>query len=158
MKKAINLLGVCLLLASTAVAQFAPNSAPTTAVQLSQAFYPLTALTATTAAGSATTWTAPAPIDPTLYNYVCYLAISASNNNTGAVLTNVATTSTNFNAFALKFSQISANSNSYDWAMKMGEPGTGCAKSTSPGTATTFVSPTTANWAYTWIGTFFQAR
>lgn len=157
-KRAVNILGICLLLAVTATAQFSPSGNPsTTPIQLYPGLYPLTPITATTAVGSATTLTLPAPINPTFYNYVCSLAISASNNNTGAVLTNVVTSATNFNSFALKFSAISANSNSYDWGMKIGDPATGCAKSTSPGTATTFVSPTSTNEAYTWIGSFFQA-
>lgn len=132
-----------------------PPAANTTPVQATQALY-YTIPISSTAASGATTLTIPAPA-PNLYNYVCHLALNGSNNNTGAVLTNAVTTVTNFNSFVLKFSTISANSNTYDWSMNMGTPSAGCAKSTSPGTATTFVSPSVTNWAFTWYGSYFQA-
>lgn len=154
MKKAIHVLVLLVALATLAVAQN-PPAANTTPVQATQALYYQIPISSTAASG-ATTLTIPVPA-PNLYNYVCHLAINGSNNNTGAVLTNAVTTQTNFNSFVLKFSQISANSNTYDWAMPMGTPSTGCAKSTSPGTATTFVSPSVTNWAFTWYATYFQA-
>ena len=92
-----------------------------------------------------------------MFNYVCYLAINSSNNNTGAVNTNVTASSTNFNSWAMKWSKISAASNNYDWSMQLGTPATGCAKSTLAATATTFVSPTSTDEAYTWYATYFVA-
>lgn len=136
-------------------AQNAPV-ANTTPVQSAQSLYFTTPATATAAAGSPAVLTLAAP-PAGLYNYVCYLALEGSNNNTGAVLTNLVTTSANFNSFALKFSQISANSNNYTWQMDMGDPATGCAKSTSPATVTSFTSPTTTSWAYSWTGAYFVA-
>lgn len=136
-------------------AQNAPL-ANTTPVQPTQSIYYTIPFTATAAAGSAAVATIPAPAAG-LYNYICYVGIEGSNNNTGAVLTNAVTTSSNFNSFALKFSQISANSNNYAWAMDMGDPSTGCVKSTASGTTTVFTSPTVANWAFSWTVTYFQA-
>lgn len=133
------------------------SNQPTTSVNIS-VVYPLTAISATAAANTQTTLTIPAP-GAGLYNYVCSLGFNASNNNTGAVITNAVSTSTNFNAFAIKFSVLSTASNNYDLPyMTWGSPTTGCVKSTSPGTATTFVSPGAAtNFAFTWYATYYQA-
>lgn len=119
--------------------------------------YPLTPISATAAANAASTLTIPAPTQSGYYNYVCSLSLESSNNNTAAVITNVVTTSTNFNSFAVKFSKISAASNDSGVLTYLNLQAPGCAKSTSPSTATTFVSPTSTNEAYTWTAVYFQA-
>lgn len=120
--------------------------------------YPLVPISATGAANAQVTLTIPAP-PPGFYNYVCTLGFNASNNNTGAVMTNLASTSTNFNSFAVKFSAISAASGNYDMPQFNWNNGAaGCPRSTSPGTATTFVTPAAqTNWAFTWYATYYQA-
>lgn len=157
MKKAIHVLAACLILAVSLVAQQNNPLSTANQIQLNQSIQYTTPVTATAAAGSPAVLTISAVQGQ--YIYLCgTLSLTASNNNTGAVLTNLVTTSTNLNSFALKFSQISANSNSYDWSMPLGNPGTGCVKSTSPSTATTLTSPTTANWAYVWVGSFYYGQ
>lgn len=116
-------------------------------------------IAATAAVNAQTTLTLPAP-PPGLYNYVCNLHFNASNDGTGTAAVNNVTTSTNFNSYALKFSLALAADTNYDWVENWGAPATGgCAKSTSPGTATTFVSPAAlTHTAFTWTGTYYQAQ
>lgn len=116
-------------------------------------------ISATAAVNTQTTLTIPAPPGG-MSNYVCSLAYQISANATGGAITNVVSTSTNFNSFAVKASmpagvnldgglQVVLNSN--------GAVG-GCAKSTIPGTATTFVSPSgLTNQTWTWYAVYFQA-
>jgi len=121
--------------------------------------YPLVPISATAAASTQTTLTIPAPV-PGLYNYVCSLHFNASHDNTATTaLTNGVTTSTNFNSYAIKTSLNNVANQNTDWIENFGSaPGHGCIKSTSPGTATTFVSPAgTANMQFTWTATYTQA-
>lgn len=128
-----------------------------TLVQLGPSQYALTPISATTAVNNQTTLTIPAPA-PGLYNYVCFLHYNASQNGTSTANTNSVTTATNFNSYALKYSLAATANANYDWIEEWGGPGSGCAKSTSPGTATTFVSPAgLANTAFTWTALYYQA-
>ena len=114
-------------------------------------------ISATAAVNTATTLTIPAPPGGQ-YNYICYLAWEGSNDNTATVVTNAVTTSTNFNAFALKFSVPSAASNDTGTQVVLSATSPGmCAKSASPGTATTFVSPSgMTHEAFTWMAIYWQ--
>lgn len=121
--------------------------------------YQMQSIASTGATNAQTTLTIPAP-PPGFYNYVCSLHFNASHDGTGTTVTsNGVTTSTNFNSWALKFSLASAANNQYDWyETGWGIANVGCAKSTSPGTATTFVSPAaTLTTQFTWSATFYQA-
>lgn len=154
------LLALCMVLMvglSSVWAQV-PSPVPATPVVMVPSYYATIPIAATAAAAAQTTLTIPAP-GSGLYNYVCYLAYQYSQTNTtGTVQTNAVTTSTNFNGFALKYSVAAAINTNYDWKAELGDPATGCAKSTSPGTATTFVSPAAAtNGAFTWYAEYFQA-
>lgn len=135
-----------------------PSPVPAQLIQHVQSYYALTPISATAAANAQTTLTIPAP-PANLYNYVCTLSFNYSQTNTtGTALTNAVTTSTNFNSFALKMSAVAAINTNYDWSEIWGDPMTGCPKSTSPGTATTFVSPAAAtNGAFTWYAVYYQA-
>ena len=119
--------------------------------------YSLVPISATAAAGAPATLTIPAPTNAAFSNYLCYLAIEGSNNNTAAVVTNAVTTSTNFNSFAGKFSVPSAASNDTGVLVLLNEAAPGCAKSAVAGVATTFTSPTSASEAYAWYAVYFQA-
>lgn len=139
------------------------NIAPATAiqVQMNQSGYFAFPISSTSSAvNTQAILTIPAPIG-NLYNYVCYLAFNMSDDASGATVaaTNAVTTVSNFNGFVLKFSLPAANNNNYDWSMLWGTPvGGGCAKSTSPGTATVFTSPAINLHAmYTWYATYYQA-
>lgn len=139
---------------------FAQNTAPNgvTPVTLSQSTYYLTPISATAAVNTATTLTIPAAAG--LYNYVCSLAYQVNNDNTATAVTNVVSTSTNFNAFAVKFSAIATASIDSGAIVVIGPgtPGAGCVKSTIAGTATTFVSPASVTHsAWTWYATYYQA-
>jgi hypothetical protein len=81
-------------LASLCVAQNAPLSGQTP-VQATVGLYYVTPISATGSAAGATTLTIPAP-PAGFYNYVCNITLNGSNDNTGAVLTNVTTSTTNF--------------------------------------------------------------
>jgi len=118
--------------------------------------YSLTPISATAAAGSAATLTIPAP-PAGQYNYVCYLALEGSNNNTPLAVTNAVTTSTNFNSFAAKFSSPSAASNDTGVLNLLRANAPGCPKSTAAAVATTFVSPASTDEAYVWYAIYFQA-
>lgn len=118
----------------------------------------LTPISATASAGSAAVLTIPAP-PGSLYNYVCYLAYDVSVGAGGTVTTNGTSSSTNFFSFAYKVSNAgTANTNSaVNVVIGPLSPTSGCAKSASPGTSTTFTSPTTAATAFDWYATYFQA-
>ena len=149
-----------LLIAASAVVGISQNPAipGSSVVQLQTAYYPITAISSTLAVNNQTTLTIPAPTQAGFYNYVCYLAFDASQNGTATANTNQVTTSTNFNAFALKYSLPATINLSYDWSAHWGTPGGGCVKSASPTTATTFVSPAAlTNTAFTWYATYYQA-
>lgn len=115
-------------------------------------------ISATAAAGSPAVLTIPAPPGG-LSNYVCYLAYDLSVGAGGTATTNGVSTSTNFNSFAVKVSSAgTANTQSaVNVVIGAASPATGCVKSTIPGTATTFTSPTTAATAFDWYATYFQA-
>lgn len=130
-----------------------PGAVP---VQGTTPYYSQIPISATAAVNVVTTLTIPAPTTG-LYNYVCYIALNASQDGTGTALANAVTSTTNFNSFATKFSNVQSARANYDWFMYFGNPATGCAKSASPATATTFVSPQSANTAYTWYATYYQA-
>ena len=138
------------------VAQNTPQ--PTAAqVQANQSLYFLTPISATAAVNNQVTLTIPAPASG-LYNYVCTLSYHASQDGTATAQTNAVTTSTNFNSFAIKYSLTATATINYDEKFVWGTPATGCVKSTTAGTATTFVSPANgANIAFTWNATYYQA-
>ena len=138
-------------------AQNAPQ-AGTNQVQPTQSLYYLTPISATAAVNTATTLTIPAPAAG-LFNYVCQLSFEVGNDNTGTAVTNVVSTSTNFNSFAVKFSApATASIDSGVLLLFDSSPVTGCLKSTSSGTATTFVSPVgVTHSAWTWYAAYFQA-
>lgn len=131
-----------------------PGATPT---QGAPALYALTPISATGAVNTAITLTIPAP-PAGMYNYICKLGYNLSNDTTGTVATNVVSTSTNFNSFAVKTSQIATASIENNWMMDFGTPATGCARSTASATATTFVSPASVTHAmWTWYAAYFQA-
>lgn len=158
-------LSAVLLAASILALAVAPASAQNTtmpsgavAVQPGLPYYYLTPISATAAVNTQTTLTIPAAAG--LYNYVCYLAYQVGNDNTGTAVSNVVSTSTNFNSFAVKFSMVATASldSGTVVALGAGSPGAGCAKSTIAGTATTFVSPASlTHAAWTWYALYFQA-
>lgn len=119
----------------------------------------MTPISATAAVNVSTVLTIPAPVG-NLYNYVCSLAAELSSDATGGAVTNVASTSTNFGSFAVTISRpATANIDSGSiMYISGGTPATGCVKSTAPGTATVFTSPTgLTHIAWTWMATYFQA-
>lgn len=134
------------------------SNQPVTPVVISANPYPLVPIAATAAINTQTTLTIPAP-PAGWFNYVCSLHFNASHSTTGAVSALGVTTSTNFNAYAIKFTIIAvATQGVYDWVENWGIANVGCAKSTAAGTATTFVSPAAvAQTAFTWTATYFQA-
>ena len=115
-------------------------------------------ITATAIVNTQTTLTIPTPPGG-MTNYVCSLGYQLSNDNTGTVASNLVSTSTNFNSFAVKFSQtVTASVDSGLMMLFNHNPGGGCPKSTIPGTATTFVSPTGGtHLTFTWYATYYQA-
>lgn len=136
-----------------------PSPVPAVMAQGVQAYYGLQNAVATNAVNTQTTLTIAAP-PPGLYNYICSLNYNYTQSaTTGTAQTNAVTTSTNFNSFALKYSAVQAINTTYEKTFKFGTPaGGGCARSTSPATATTFVSPVAATQgAMTWYVTYFQA-
>ena len=152
-----SLLALALVL-SCAVSLFA--QAPT-AVQFTTPAVPIVMvpISATAAVNTATTLTLPTPVGG-FSNYVCYLAHQVSADATGGAATNVVSTSTNFNSFAVKFSEpagVNLDSGVLVDIQSNGAVG-GCAKSTIPGTATTFVSPSAfTHSTWTWYAVFYQA-
>lgn len=130
-----------------------------TPIQAGNSYYALIPISATASAGSTSTLTIPAP-PIGIYNYICDLKFQIGNNNTGTVLSNVVSTSTNFNSFAVKVSLVVTNSVDSGVIQALGpyNPGGGCAKSAQSGTATTFVSSATpSNAAWTWYAAYYQA-
>ena len=122
-----------------------------------QTQYVLVSTSQTQAVNTQTTLTIPAP-PPSFYNYVCSIHFNASQNATSTAITNSVTTSTNFNSWAIKFSLAAVADQNYDMNESWGIANVGCVKSTSPGTATTFVSPAAvAQAAFTWDATYYQA-
>lgn len=133
-----------------------PGSTP---VQLANPYYALVPISATAAVNTQTTLTIPAP-PAGYYNYVCDLKYQVNNDNTGTVLTNVVSTSTNFNGFAVKFSATSTASIDSGAQQVLGpfNPAFGCPKSAQAGVATTFVSPASVTHsAWSWYSTYYQA-
>lgn len=116
-------------------------------------------ISATAAVNTQTTLTIPAPPGG-MSNYICYLAYQASADATGAAITNAVTTSTNFNSFAVKFSQpagVNLDSGVQVVLNTLGAAG-GCPKSTIPGTPTTFVSSAgLTHETWTWYAVYVQA-
>src|SRR3990167_4190840 len=157
--KIVGLIVLAAVLYSVGTVMVAQNSpqAGTTPVQQTQSLYYTTPISATGAVNNQITLTIPAPAAG-LYNYVCSLTYHASQDGTATAQTNAVTTSTNFNSFALKYSLTATATINFDQQFNWGTPATGCVKSTSSATATTFVSPAAgANIAFTWYATYFQA-
>lgn len=155
---ALVLMVATLGLALPAFAQNASVPANAVLVQPTLPYYFLTPLSATAAVNTQTTLSIPAAAG--LYNYVCYLAYQVNNDNTGTAVSNVVSTSTNFNAFAVKFSAVATASidSGVNVVIGGGSGGGACVKSTLPGTATTFVSPASVTHsAWTWMASYFQA-
>lgn len=173
-----------LLLGCLAVTGFSQNpngtgNLATPQVQFAGPAFIVTALSATAAAGSPAVLTIPAPANPSVFNYVCSLYFNGSNANSGAVLTNAVSTSSNFalglvqnaatTTWATKVSAPSVASNdtaqtAEGSASQLAQaliinstPGGGCAKSSLGGTATVFTSATVASWAFAWMATYYQA-
>lgn len=145
------------LLAANLIVHAQVQQVGATLVQLAPALYGLTPISSTAAVAAQTTLTIPAP-PAGQYNYICDLHFNASQNATSTASTNAVTTSTNFNSYAIKYSLAATANANYDWIEGWGSSATGCAKSTSPGTATTFVSPAAqTNTAFTWTAAYFQA-
>jgi hypothetical protein len=140
--------------------QNAPGTgSATTTVQATTPWFAAIPISATAAVNTQTTLTIPAPAVGNVYNYVCSLALEANQNATSTAITNATTSSTNFNGWASKFSlPATANLDSGVMTYIVASPATGCVKSAVAGTATTFVSPAaTANAAFTWYATYYQA-
>lgn len=157
MRKLFTLLLLALLTAGSIHAQNFGGAAGVVNVQMLTPYYTVTPITATAAVNTQTTLTIPAPPQG-WYNYVCTLGFNASQDATSTAITNGVTTATNFNSFALKFSLVATARVNYDWVANWGSPASGCVKSFQTGTATTFVSPAaTANTAFSWYATYYQA-
>jgi hypothetical protein len=152
----LAIISLALLVAGPAFAQ-APTTVALTSPPTSIV---LTPISSTAAINTATVLTIPAPAGG-LYNYVCYLAFQMSTDTTGGtVTTNAASTSANFNAFAIKVSESGVSNHDTGVQVVLGgmSPGTGCAKSLAPGVITTFTSPTPGtHTTFTWYATYFQA-
>ena len=128
-----------------------------TLVQPGPALHALTPISATAAVNNAVTLTIPAP-PAGFYNYICKLQYVISQDGTATAANNVVTTSTNFNSFAFAASSEDVAQKEAIRSVDFGSPATGCAKSTAPGTATTFVSPTAiTNAAFWWGAAYYQA-
>lgn len=157
MRRLLGFLGLCavLLMAVPAHAQQATlvqSTTPATSLVLIP-------ISTTAAVNTAATLTIPAPAGG-LYNYICSLTYQVSTDATGGANTNVVTTSTNFNSFAIKFSNpTGVNLDSgVQTVLNSHGPTDGCAKSAAPGVATTFVSPAAmTHQAWSWTATYFQA-
>ena len=115
----------------------------------------LRVISATAAVNNQTTLTIPAP-PPGQYVYVCSLLFVQSNDATGTAATNAVTTSTNFGGFAIKYSYPVTVNGAFTFpALDMTINDT-CVKSTTAGTATTFVSPAAlTNAAFSWYSTYY---
>lgn len=156
--KIAAVLAALLMLAVPVHAQNPSGLTGSVPVQLANPGYTLTVLTATAAVNNQVTLTLPAPTASGYYNYVCSLFYHASQDGTATAQTNAVTTSTNFNAFAIKYSLTATATINYHQDFNWGQPGSGCVKSAAPTTATTFVSPAAgANIAFTWGAAYYQA-
>jgi hypothetical protein len=155
-KKVFHALGVIAIAAVFLYSQalVPPNTVTVTPVS---PWYPMTPISATAGSAATAVLTIPAPAPTGWYNYVCYLALHGSNDNTATVVTNAVTTSTNFNSFADKLSVASAASNDTGTFPLLNSVYPGCAKSTSANTATTFTSPNSTHEQYSWTAVYFQA-
>lgn len=146
--------GAVLALSVILGAQAYPGS---TLVQSAPAIYAVTPISATGAVNTQVTLTIPAP-PAGQYNYVCKLHYAISADGTATAGNNVVTTSTNFNSFAFASSIEDVAQKESLRSVDFGNPATGCARSTAPGTATTFVSPAQiANAAFWWGAAYYQA-
>jgi len=147
------------LLVSTPHAQNLPDPAKMQAEAGIPALY-LIPISATGASNAQVTLTIPAP-PAGMYNYVCKVDLQMSNDNVGTgALTNVTWTATNFPMSTIwKASAAGTARTNYDHASDYGNPTTGCAKSTAPGTTTTIVSPSAvANDQFTISAMYFQGK
>lgn len=161
-KKIGSLALICVIAVALSIGlMHAQNIIPNgqTPVMPGSAQYFLTPISATAAVNTATTLTIPAPA-ASLYNYVCQLSYELNSDGTGGAASNAVTTSTNFNTFALKVSfpaTVSIDSG-VQQVIPQSTPAGGCPKSTSPGTATTFVSTASlTHIAWTWYAQYYQA-
>lgn len=159
MKRIAVLLSLVLTMAAfTVLAQNGAADPSATRVQSTIPLYALTPISATAAVNTQVTLTIPAP-PAGLYNYICDLHFGAAQDGTATAINNAATTSTNFNSFAINFSSEDVAQKVYDYKLGPFNPATGCVKSTAPGTATTFVSPAAVtNAAFSWKAAYFQAQ
>jgi hypothetical protein len=156
--KIAAVLAALLMLAVPIHAQNPSGIAGSVPTQAGSPAYSLTAISSTAAVNNQVTLTIPAPTASGYYNYICYLGYNASQDGTATAQTNAVTTSTNFNAFALKYSLTATATINYARDFYWGNPATGCVKSAAPTTSTTFVSPAAgANIAFTWQATYYQA-
>lgn len=140
----------------SAMAQVGPVQPGQTAVQAGPSLSSLTPVSATAAVNTQTTVTIQAPPNG-MYVYVCKLAYQVNNDNTATAVSNVVSTSTNFNSFATKFSSpATASVDSGVVTLLDGAPATGCTRAVSPSTSVTFVSPAgLTHSAWTWYVTYF---
>jgi hypothetical protein len=161
MKKLLISLSLLLALAFVPVAAFSQAVPPgTIQVQLQQAAYPLIPISATAAVNNATALTIPAPSNSSYSNYICFLGFELGNDGTGAAITNQVSTSTNFNSFAVKVSNVgTANTDTgVQTLIPFSGSATGCVKSQVAGTATSFTAPASSTHiAWTWYASYFQA-
>ena len=158
MKRAVLSIITVLALAVSLSAQNVPGTGPTTVpVQSGTPYYSLVPTSATAAVNNQTTLTIAAPTAG-LSIYVCSLSFLAAQDATSGANTNLATTSTNFNSFALTYSLGATANATYLWLQTFGASGTGCVKAAQPGVAVTFVSPSAqTHTAFTWTATYYVA-
>ena len=138
---------------------YAQNITPNgqTPIQASQSQYFQTPISATGAVNAQTRLTIPAPAAG-MYNYVCVLSFTITQDGTATAVNNVVTTSTNFNAFAFEASSEDVAQKVFQDTIIFGTPATGCAKSAAPGVTTTFVGPTAiTNAGQSWKAGYYQA-
>ena len=116
------------------------------------------AITSTAAVSAIDTLTIPAPAVVSQFNYICSLGYDVSSDLLGGPQLNVVSTSTNFGTFSLETSiPAGAGVSKVHWYEYWGDPSTGCVKSHTAGTATTFISPANLwHQAWTWTATYYQ--
>ena len=154
---------VCFLIALCAFAPYGysqnlSGGPPPTAIQPATPYYTTVPISATAAVNTQTLLTIPAPATG-LFNYICDLKYEVANDNTGTVVTTAVTTSSNFNSFAVKFSQIATASVDSGVQTVLGPytPAGGCIKSAAPATATIFAGAIATHATWTWYATYYQA-
>ena len=156
-KHVLLLLAALLFIAPAARAQQSPPPTPTQVIIGPPSGVVMVPISATNSVNTQTVLTIPATAG--MFNYVCYLAYQANADATGAAITNAVTTSSNFNSFAVKFSQVAGvnlDSGVQPLINSMGALG-GCVKSTLAGTATTFTSTSgLTHEAWTWYAVYYQ--